>query len=57
MTREQRDELMRIADQADAHGRREVAQWYRCWASTGRQIGPKPQTEPRKLMGEGAPVC
>ena len=42
MTTEQQRELIRAADQAEAHGHVEVARWYRIWAETGRRVGEKP---------------
>jgi len=53
MTGEQKRELLRCADQADAHGHIEVARWYRCWAETGEQIGPKPDHFDRDTIYSG----
>ena len=53
MTNEQRDRLMLSAAQADAHGHIDVARWYRCWATTGEQIGPKPEHFERDTIFNG----
>lgn len=56
MDAEQRARLRLSAAQADAHGHIDVARWYRCWAETGRQIGPKPEVDQRGSLGKFAPI-
>jgi hypothetical protein len=56
MTDDQKRSIMITADQAQAHGRIAVAQWYRCWAETGHQIGAKPDEETNDTIYNG-PEC
>lgn len=43
-----RADLLRCADQAQAHGKLSTAEWYRAYAHHGRPIGDKPDETGRQ---------
>ena len=53
LTASQIRDLLRCADQSQAHGNIERARWYRVWATTGKQVGDKPAAMPKGAIYNG----